>query len=303
MTDYNTTGWLPEHARQASPELMRRLVVKHPEWGEDIDDLPFDPEQNVFLYRSRVRLSGGEFGTVLSSRNQGSWGSCVGVSGASCATSVAVCDVTYRDEDEEFKSPIAGDAMYGLSRNWNLGSWQGSTGAWWARACVELGVLYEHDLGEYSAQRCSQWQRSRLPQELLEKASRHRFGASWRVTSCERAAALLQSGRSFQICSNYGSRSPRDSLGFLKWNGSWSHAMCAIGYRGPQTSRRGFLIWNSWGDNWTSGPVWPADCPLGAFWMEWDDMARVLDQGDSYVVGRHNGFKIDSPLPDFVIVP
>lgn len=67
------------------------------------------------------------------------------------------------------------------------------------------------------------------------------------------------------------------------------NCMAIVGYRAGK--RRGFLIVNSWGNDWITGPVYPADMPLGSFWADWDVVARMMAGRDSFAYGDYDGFR------------
>ena len=82
----------------------------------------------------------------------------------------------------------------------------------------------------------------------------------------------------------------RDADGFLRPRGTWMHCMCIAGYQGGK--RPGFLLVNSWGNRWLSGPPGRfADIPEGSFWADFNVVDRMLKQGDSYAVAGVEGFR------------
>jgi hypothetical protein len=66
--------------------------------------------------------------------------------------------------------------------------------------------------------------------------------------------------------------------------------MCIAGYQGGK--RPGFLLVNSWGSRWLSGPPGKfTDIPEGSFWADFTVVDRMLMQSDSYAVAGVDGFR------------
>jgi len=47
---------------------------------------------------------------------------------------------------------------------------------------------------------------------------------------------------------------------------------------------------NSWGKDWVKGPKGIGNPPDGGYWASWDDVNRILSQGDSYAISDLTGF-------------
>jgi hypothetical protein len=107
------------------------------------------------------------------------------------------------------------------------------------------------------------------------------------VRNFQEAAAAIAAGYPVPVCSGQGFSSKRDSEGFARASGSWSHCMCFIGVR---HDRPGLLCLNSWGPDWISGPKWPSDQPDGSFWVAKDTAERMLAGQDSFAVSAYEGF-------------
>jgi C1A family cysteine protease len=113
--------------------------------------------------------------------------------------------------------------------------------------------------------------------------------------SIEEARDALANGYGLSVCSNFGFSSRRDSEGFAKPRGSWSHAMAWIAC--DDASRRpGFLVQNSWGV-WNSGPK-HHDQPDGSFWIDYGVAARMIRQRGAWVLSNVDGFP-PRKLPDY----
>jgi hypothetical protein len=154
---------------------------------------------------------------------------------------------------------------------------------------LHMKAYGEHDLSAYSSSRCREWASRGVPDAIKAIAKEHPFRSAVRVRTCEEARAAIQNGYCINICSGQGFKSRRDDDGFAQASGSWPHSMSLRAYRGG--TRRGFLIQNSWGNGWITGPIWPEDMPQGSFWCSWDTMARILRQGDSFAYSNYDGFQ------------
>ena len=293
-------GYVPD------PDATARFVNKLPRsFAQQVQNLVGDDDSDAFPYRHLAKaLEGSQHVKAgrLRARNQGSVGSCVGNGGASAADGTAAGDIHARGEPETWPTqdgkPIrtSADYSYGAGRHisGNLGRWDGSYGSVQAKAYREWGACHERryrgvDLSEYSEERCRRYAAKGIPNTLIEAAKDHPFRTTTLVESREQARALLQNSYFLSVCSGQGFNGRRDADGFMRANQRWAHCMCVCGYRGGR--RRGFLIWNSWGSNWGSGPLWPADMPFGAFWCDWDIFGRMLRTGDTFAFGGYQGFR------------
>lgn len=290
----NRFGWVP------NPEETAKFVRSLPyaSFAGALDGGLYGDDGNALLYKALMTAAPElvKDGRLIA-RNQSSIGSCVGHGTATGVDATYACEVVIKKEPEKWAGRCAADAAYGLSRqvvNQN-GGWEGSNGSWAAKAVMEIGTLhmvnYEGiiDLSEYTVSRCRQFQRQGLNETLRQKAGEHKMGTAALVRTVEEAKVALQNGYAINVCSNQGFSGKRDELGFMKGQGSWAHSMVILGYRGPASGREGFLIQNSWGSDWGSGPFWE-DQPWGSFWCVPDTLSRMLRGGDSFAYSAYNGF-------------
>lgn len=269
---------------QAGPELFR-------------DDQQRDTLLYRALYRAYADASGGRQWVVGA---QGI-GDCVSWAWAHGAD--VHLAVMYLLGDSAEWHAAATEAIYGGSRveaqgrsfaGWSDGSY-GAAAAKWVR---DWGVLFrqpygEIDLTRYSARRAKQWGAygcgGRGDGGQLDQLARsHPIKEVALVTTFDAAARAIQSGYPVVVCSGQGFTSTRDADGFCRARGRWSHAMCFIGVRYGQ--RPGLLCLNSWGPDWVSGPVWPADQPSGSFWVQARVATRMLSGRDSFAISGYRGF-------------
>lgn len=189
------------------------------------------------------------------------------------------------------------DAIYGIGRYDNRGSWDGSVGAWSVQNLKKYGSLHSKDYGVFDLtitkpEDGRKWAKVGITAEMLKIAADHKLLNFMRVSSVSEAKALLQNGYPFIICAQASYPSKRDKDGFAPRTGrAWAHALMVVSYRGPDSGREGFLIWNSWADNWIKGGVYPEDMPRGSFWVTPEDMLFHLKQKDSWALSGYEGFK------------
>ena len=130
-----------------------------------------------------------------------------------------------------------------------------------------------------------------MPAEIRRQAEKHPYRSTIRVETCEHGAALLQNGYAFSLCCSLGWSNQRDEFGVSRRRGSWSHCQAVVGFV-VYPHGRFFVIQNSWGNRWNSGPTGPLppDLPGGSYLASWKDMQRALDEGDTFAFGNYDGF-------------
>lgn len=235
-------------------------------------------------------------------RDQGPVGTCVSFGGAA-AVEVRLGVQHWLGKRSDPGGEIASEVLYAGSRveanggRCPIPGQDGSLGEWLAVWLSKGGALkrkaYEnHDLTKYDTRRAKKWGDEGVPDEL-EPLARENVISSVLVRTAADAEKALRQGYPIFVCSNQGfgslsGKSKRDAEGFLRPQGQWSHCMAIIGYR---EDRPGFLILNSWGEDWIEGPLGKhGDIPLGSFWAETAVVHRMLMQGDSYAVSDVGGF-------------
>ena len=242
----------------------------------------------------------------IPTRDQGSVGSCVSFGFSSAVEYTMAAQVALSKQRQDLPDSCQ-EALYAGSRVEANGgrvpfSGDGSTGAWAAKwlesigGVLPRGVYGSHDLTAYDVNRCRQWGSRGVPDELEAECRKHKTDCALVASLTELDSALAQ-GYAVAICSNVGfqsnagadGRPTRDADGFLRAQGSWSHCMVIIGRR---TDKPGYLILNSWGSNWVTGPKGQfEDIPDGSFWARPADVTRILSQQDSWAVANSEGFR------------
>ena len=227
-------------------------------------------------------------------------GDCVSFGAAAAVDAVKATEICVRGVLEEWVAETATEPIYAASRveigRGELGTGDGSYGAWGARAVKEIGTLVriqypDHDLRKYSGQRAYDWglPRAGVPDDIEPTMREHPIRTVSLVTTYEEVRDAVANGYAVTIASACGFKTTRDDEGFLLPDGSWPHQMAVIGvddaYRRP-----GVLVVNSWGRYWVDGPKRHGQ-PDGTFWCDADGLERKIQRGqDSWAFGDYEGF-------------
>lgn len=222
---------------------------------------------------------------------------CVGHGTATGIDITAACEIMLKGEPEKWVAQASSAAMYGAGRQIanQLGNWEGSNGSWAAEAVTKYGTLYMleypgHDLRTYSESLAREFQRRGLDESLKAEAAKHKMGLAAPVRNGEEAWTALMNGYGVNVCSDVGFQGNRNEKGAIARRGSWGHSMAWIGCL-TIDGERYFTVQQSWGDNWCSGPYYPADAPLGSFNISFRDGDAMCRQGDSYAYSGLAGFQ------------
>ncbi len=161
----------------------------------------------------------------------------------------------------------------------------------------ELGL----DLTNYDPRKGRDGRRG-PPHEVIEVQKQHPVHDVTRITSVDEAADALANGYGISCCSGYGFASRRDEDGIARPRGSWSHAMMWGGLDSrPETVRkhggRLFLVVNSWGPNWISGPKRLGQ-PDGSFWILERIAEGMIRSGGTLAMSNVKGWPRRS-LPNY----
>ena len=230
-------------------------------------------------------------------------GDCTSMGGYK-VTDYLKCVEIKNGEREEFVAMTASEPIYAyarveVARNIFSGG-DGCNGASIVKA-LQAGTLLRqrysangtlYDFTTYSGQKARDWgQRNHgVPDDLEPTMREHSVRSASLVTSYEELRDAIYNGYPALICSNQGFSDTRDSEGFAKPSGSWSHCMTAIAMD-DDPKRPGILIDNSWPVGWISGPTrW--DQPPGSFWVDANVIEKRMlrPQPDSFVVSGYNGY-------------
>lgn len=294
--------WTPSGGRHANAKPLYRLVWTDQKerlkvWRDDrfvvraIDKIEM-LEVNQTVYDIGVRDDHHSF-----IANGYSASNCVGHGTATAIDITAACEIYLKGEPEKWVAQASSAAMYGAGRQIanQLGNWEGSNGSWAAEAVTKYGTLYMleypgHDLRTYSESLAREFQRRGLDESLKAEAAKHKMGLAAPVRSGEEAWTALMNGYGVNVCSDVGFQGNRNEKGAIARRGSWGHSMAWIGCL-TIDGERYFTVQQSWGDNWCSGPYYPADAPLGSFNISFRDGDAMCRQGDSYAYSGLAGFQ------------
>lgn len=206
-----------------------------------------------------------------------------------------------------------GDGRHGPVGGWNDGS-TGSAIAKWLR---DWGVVYREkrdglDLTTYDPTRAKNWgaygcggQNDDGKADRI--ASEHPVRHVSLVSTWYELAAAITSGYPVTVASSQGFATRTDSSGVCEPAGIWMHQMVIIGIRFARNSPPNVraidaaLVLNSWGPNWiTYGGRYPADQLAGSFWVERRVIEQMLAAGDSWAIGRVQGWTFDKINHDWL---
>jgi len=294
-TGYNLDfGWVndPEAVAQTLEQMPRPIFADHSA------AIAGSGEGKLVLLHKAVEKVVGYFPV-----NNQTIGDCVS-HGEAGADQVLICtDIVLRGEAEEWRGLVATEPIYAGARVEIGGgriSGDGSVGAWAARWVVEYGVLIrrkyevagiEFDLTEYDGDRARAWGRRGVgcPNGLELIAREHPIKTTSKVVKYTEARDSIANGYPVTVASNRGFNDVRDSEGFLRPSGTWSHEMYFCGVDDDTSRRPGLLCINSWGTKWVSGPK-RHDQPDGSFWVDADVAEDMLAAGDSFARSGFEGF-------------
>ena len=142
------------------------------------------------------------------------------------------------------------------------------------------------------------------PKEILDRAGNHPCRTVTRIKDIKQARDALANGYGMNVGSDRGFSSRRDRYGVSSGSGYWAHAMAWIGVNDdpndPACQEHGrplFLVLNSWGTSWNSGPRYH-DQPAGSFWIKPRTAQNMLRRGSGFAFSRVSGFPAQE-LPDY----
>lgn len=289
-------GWIPPEAAERDSTLA---LLPTPRWeNTEASGLILD-DTDAPLWKMYSAIPRGG---PVPAHNQGEIGSCVSFGTALAAEFSLAFQIHYRRGPPQSFEPNVREAIYGGSRinvdpRNPINNGDGSTGsraAKWLSKGVG-GLLPIGDNGAYSVSRCREWGNRGVPASLVAKCKGNPCQTTL-VTSAAAAKEAIKQGYAIFVCCDVGFGDlnggpiPRDADGFLRPKGIWYHCQAITGYQGG--ARPGFLVTNSWGAGWVTGPVGKyADTPPGSYWVDASVADRMLSQQDSYAVAGVEGFR------------
>lgn len=290
-------GWV-EPEPSAIQEIKKGLefpeFAQTPAYKACKDDFGVDPKE-VYLWKAWLAVDG----KLPPPRNQGNIGSCVGNGTASGIETSWAVEIASNNKLKANPPPhwFSAEVVYGISRV-DIGGKRirgdGSVGAWAVKGSKDVGMAQRKkydsvDLTNYSVSTCRKFGDNGIPEDVRKECKEHPIKDYSQVKTVAECYASLENGYAVVVCSGQGFSSRRDKDGFCAPSGSWAHCMVIIGSR-RNVDRPGFFIWNSWGEDWVSGPKGAGDPPEGGFWADEKVVARMLSQDDSWSVSPVLGF-------------
>lgn len=285
------TGWVnnPEMVAQVAAAEQFKVFSDTPA-GKLVEAIP----DHIYLWKNYELL----FARPPPSKDQNPIGSCVSFGTNTAIERTMAYEIAVLKKPLKFKF-ICEEVTYAGSRVEVGGgriSGDGSVGAWAAKFVKEWGVIAreptadgKYDLSKYDPQRCRDWGRRGVPDDLEPLAREHPVQGITQIKDWEEAKLALAQGYGIAICSNQGFSMQRDAKGICRASGSWAHCMALDGYHIDGASEYGHIE-NSWGANAHTGPVGWGSPPPSGFWTDSRTIDRMLKQGDSWAFSTVKGF-------------
>lgn len=302
------TGWVPDPAAVA--EALPRIAAAQscPVSFAEAHPVAADPDRAVCLWLAEDRVRGRRMPTW----DQRQVGSCVSF-GTGRAVNDLVMQLAAAGRIDAPATDVATEPIYGGSRI-EVGGGRirgdGSVGAWAAEWLLKWGVILRgvygpEDLREYSEDRCRRYGSRGCPDDLEPVARQRPVKAAAMAKTPQELWDAIGSGYPGQTCSIQGFATQREE-GFLRPQGRWGHCMEVRGRviaRRNGRDVRAFIEQNSWQRNWLSGDPYCTDAvtgqrielPEGCFLIDWDTMAGMLAEEDSFVFSAIDGFPKREP--------
>lgn len=309
MTDFSKLcGWRPDP--KGVEAVINDPENKHPVFSSSGRNVIDNYEKvDTFLYEPLI------WAKPDYRRGAQGIGDCVSW-GLELACTLLIAKAAYKSRTKSRFVEASTEDKYGgarvEARGIKLGGYSdGANGSYAANFVRKWGVLQrvdyspqtgnpEHDLRVYSSKKAKEWGNfgcggKNDGGELDEVARKMPVKTISQVHSFEDVAAAVAGSKCpVTIASQYGTDMKRDSNGFCRWNGSWSHQMCVIGVR---FDKPGALCAQSWGPNVASGGHYPSSMPPNiqgfTWWIPAADIDRICREGDSWAIGDVDGWKID----------
>lgn len=220
-------------------------------------------------------------------------GDCTSHGTRNATTGSLVCDIKQRFDPESFRARLATEAIYGARRHAGEGMAVIFAVQYLQKFGIALRQKYgKYDLSNYNPALGIKWGgQGGAPKEVTDETKNNLIEGFALIESVSQARDSLYNGYCLTVGSNYGFGNKRDKNGIVRKSGSWGHCMCWLGMDDTKqrSSETLFLIINSWGVNWISGPK-ALGQPEGSFWITESDAQGMLNQKQAYAISNVNGF-------------
>lgn len=223
-------------------------------------------------------------------------GDCVGFAAKNAIEYVQLFPMT--KDPESVWTPVFPPYLWGCGRlfigNNQLGTRDGSIGAWQAKAVMKYGTIRsnEEDVPPYSDKVARQWGNSPGPnKKWIEIGKKHIVKSTALVNSWQDMVQALCNGYPVTIASTVGFDMLPQKDGFHHHSTKWPHAMCIIGVDDDGVLPHACVL-NEWGDahgeikDFKTGQVWPK----GTLRVRKEDILEILGEGDSFAYSAFDGF-------------
>lgn len=215
--------------------------------------------------------------------------------GARNAGMVTVCsDIVLKKQPELYLGRIATEPIYGYRGHSGAGM-NPTRAARFVSTVSGLHIRKDYgvvNLSVYNSKIGASWGARGVPQNIIDLGKESHIETVSLVKTPEEARDLVYNGYGLTIASSFGFASKRDKNGISRRSGSWNHQMSIVGM--DDTKQRHseclFLIQNSWGSHWISGPKFPEDQPEGSFWTTASILHGMIKDGECWVFSGAKGF-------------
>lgn len=286
MPDYNTNGWV------YLPDEIAKMEEQVGIFSSVADFLVGIGKGKIVCLHEDYEKAGIKFLV----RNQGNIGSCVGFGVAGAIDTLKVSEIVSGDR-ELFNNYSSEEMIYGGARrlsNYNIRG-DGASVSQAVRYVNKFGVLSKGKYGNidvttYSVDRCRKWATSSGYPKTLETIAKETVVRQFaRVKSWENFRDAIASKHPVVTGSNLGFSSQTDEEGFCKQNTNWNHCMFGLAVD-DSSSRPGGMLSNSWG-NYLKILKRKFNQPDGCFWVDAEDIDRMMRDGDCWALSDFDGFK------------
>ncbi len=237
-------------------------------------------------------------------------GTCVSQAIARAIQDQIGLNIVMRVKPEEWKAGVATEPIYGGSRievgRGQLGRGEGSVGAWGWEWVKKWGVLFRLnygpglDLTMPNDEVAVKWgtQSSGVPTELETIARERPVDIITPISNVEELAVSITNSYGAAVGSQQGFTGRRDTNGFDRPSGTWSHEMYFRGVLNVKGNRHAIAVQQSWGNQ----PVGPdivtletgeqVKLPQGVFLIDFSVADSMIKRGrDCFTGAGVRGFE------------
>jgi hypothetical protein len=285
-------GWLaPDEAARAWQEIQANESTAKCFVPFALAQLVGEEYKRTVLWDFTIKVLGGHTKNYAQQI-----GDCVSFGMKNAMEYLQCVEIARLGQAEKFR-PIFPPYVYGISRvqigGGRIGG-DGSNGSWAAAGVVKYGLLAsdESQVPPYSGSVARSWGRSGPPDSFITVGKMHLVKSAAKVTSAQQVKEAICNGYPVTAASGVGFNRMTRRNGKV-WgvrSGSWPHQMCFVGW---DDADDGTYCLNSWGED--AHPTPENGDPPGGFWVEKDDVERMVSEGDSFAISQFDGFPRQRP--------